>query len=274
MHFDLIQSLSLAGSSSTPNDDRAGSADNRAWVIDGATDLGPPGLVGARGGAAWLAAEAHATLVGADDAPIGTLCTALADTLAARFAAVCTRAPEGRWELPMASMLLVRLEEGEMDCAWLGDCAAILRSGKRITRLGPPGYGKDAEAQQAASLAQHGLGNVKRSAPILEELRRSRSGAGKRILGVEPATMQGIETATLPCAVGDDLLLMTDGFAALVDGYALMDEAALMAALDTDGLAALALRLRQTEAADAACERFARFKTSDDATALWLRIGG
>lgn len=273
MHFDLIQSLSLAGSSSVPNDDRAGSADNRAWVIDGATDLGPPGLVGARGGAAWLAAEAHDALVGADDAPIAALCTSLADTLEARFAAARTRAPEDRWELPMGSMLLIRLAEQQLECAWLGDCAAILRSGDRISRLGPPGHGKDAEAQQAASLAQHGLGSVKRSVPILEELRRSRSGPGKRILGVEPETMQSVETATLPCGPGDDLLLMTDGFAALADSYALMDEAALMAALDTEGLAALALRLRDTEAADSACERFARFKTSDDATALWLRIG-
>ena len=32
--------------------------------------------------------------------------------------------------------------------------------------------------------------------------------------------------------------------------------------------------LRAIEQGDAACTRFPRFKTSDDATALWLRIGG
>ena len=58
MHLDLIQSLSLAGKPDVANDDRIGSADLHAWVIDGATDLGPPGLLGQRGGAAWLAATA------------------------------------------------------------------------------------------------------------------------------------------------------------------------------------------------------------------------
>ena len=274
MHFDLIQSLSLAGSHSIPNDDRTGNADTRAWVIDGATDLGPPGLIGARGGAAWLASEAQTALVAAADAPIETLCRDLATHLETRFAAIRTRAPIDRWELPMASLLLVRLTDNALECAWLGDCAGLLRSGDCVTRIGPPGHGKDGEAQQAASLAQHGLGSVKRSAPILDELRRSRSGPDKRILGVEARTMDGVERATIPCQPGDELLLMSDGFAALIDGYGLMDESELMAALDQQGLAVLALQLRETEHADAACERFARFKTCDDATALWLRIGG
>jgi hypothetical protein len=274
MHFDLIQSLSLAGSPSIPNDDRAGATDRRAWVIDGATDLGPPGLMGARGGAAWLAGEAHAALVAADDAPIASLCRKLAADLQARYAATRTREPLGRWELPTASMLAVRLDGKLLECAWLGDCAGLLRSGDHITRLGPPRQIKDAEAEMATSLARHGLGSVKTNAPILEELRRSRSASGRRILGVEAETMTSVETVDVACMPGDELLLMSDGFSALIDAYAALDEAALMIALGEEGLATLAVRLRAIEAADAACERFPRFKRSDDATALWLRIGG
>ena len=73
MHFDLLQSISLAGDISVPNDDRAGSARGHAWVIDGATDLGPPGLVGAQGGAAWLASVAQAAFTGSVADTIGTL---------------------------------------------------------------------------------------------------------------------------------------------------------------------------------------------------------
>lgn len=274
MHFDLIQSISLAGSSSIPNDDRAGAVDARAWVIDGATDLGPPGLMGARGGAAWLAAEAHAGLLAAVDAPVDQICRKLAADLEARYLATRTREPLGRWELPMASMLAVRLGGDMLECAWLGDCAGLMRSGDHVVRLGPPRQEKDAEAQMATSLAQHGLGNVKRSAPIMEELRRSRSGPGKRILGVEAETMTSLQTVTLTCKAGDDVLLMSDGFAALVDGYAMLSEVQLMDALHDQGLAALAVRLRAIEAEDATCARFPRFKASDDATALWLRVGG
>ncbi|WP_162875660.1 protein phosphatase 2C domain-containing protein [Sphingomonas crusticola] len=274
MHFDLIQSVSLAGSALVPNDDRAGAADTLAWVIDGATDLGPPGLMGARGGAAWLASAAQAYLQAATDAPIERLCTDLAANLEAAYAATRTRDPIGRWELPMASMLAVRLGDSLLESAWLGDCAGLIRSGDRVTRLGPPRQGKDDEAAMASSLAQHGLGNFKRCAPIVEELRRSRSGPGKRILGVEAETMASVESARIACMAGDELLLMSDGFSALVDAYGLISEAELMAALAEQGLAALAVRLREVEAADAACARFPRFKGSDDATALWLRIGG
>jgi hypothetical protein len=274
MHFDLIQSLSLAGAIATPNDDRAGASNTLGWVIDGATDLGPPGLMGARGGAAWLASEAQIAFTDAPDAPIETICQGLADRLAGAYAAARTRVPEGRWELPMSSFLAVRLAGDTLETAWLGDCAGLLRGAGGVTRLGPPRQEKDAEAEKAASLAQHGLGSPKRSAPILEELRIARSGPGKRILGVEPETMASLETARIGCAPGDDVLLMSDGFSALIDAYAALDEAALMHALAEPGLAQLAARLRAIEAADSDCSRFPRFKTSDDATALWLRIGG
>lgn len=273
MHFDLIQSLSLAGAATTPNDDRASASHKLAWVIDGATDLGPPGLMGARGGAAWLASEAQAAFAAAPDAPIDRVCNDVADRLAAAYAATRTREPEGRWELPMASLLVVRLSGGTLECGWLGDCAGLLRGAGGVTRLGPPREEKDDEADKAAGLARHGLGSPKNSAPILEALRASRSRPGLRILGVEPA-MASLETARIACAPGDDVLLMSDGFSALIDAYAALDGEALMDELLAQGLAHLGLRLREIEVADAACARYPRFKTSDDATALWLRIGG
>jgi hypothetical protein len=85
--------------------------------------------------------------------------------------------------------------------------------------------------------------------------------------------MAGLETSRISCAPGDEVLLMSDGFSALIDGYAAYDEAGLFDALAVQGLAGLGERLRAIEAADIACARYPRFKTSDDATALWLRIG-
>lgn len=272
MHFDLIQSISLAGSVGTANDDRGGAGETLAWVIDGATDLGPPGLVGARGGAAWLAAEAHAGFTAAADAPLATMCAGVADRLAAAYAAVRTREPEGRWELPIAAFLAVWLDRDTLECGWLGDCVGLLRSGRAVTRFGPVHEDRNAEMAHAEQLAQHGLGDFKRSAPILADLRASRERPGLPVLGVEPAAIARLETTRLPCTPGDDLLLMTDGFSAILDAYAMLEEAALMAALAVQGLAQLALKIRAIEADDAACTRYARFKRSDDATALWVRI--
>jgi Protein phosphatase 2C len=275
MNFDLIQSLSLAGAADTPNDDRAGAATRHAWVIDGATDLGPPGLMGAKGGAAWLAGRADAGFMAAADAPLAAMCGGIADALATAYEAARTRDPIGRWELPMAAFLAVRIDGSTLECGWLGDCVGLLRGDAGVTRIGPVPDDRDAEAAHAAGLADHGLGAVKQAAaPILDSLRAARSRPDPRVLGVEPAAMAHLQTARVACRPGDDLLLMTDGFAALIDSYAAFESVSLMAALADEGLAALAVRLRAIETADSACARYPRFKRSDDATALWLRIGG
>lgn len=273
MRFDLIQSLSLAGNAGIPNDDRAGARDVLGWVIDGATDLGAPGLVGARGGAAWLADEASAALAHAADAPAADMLAALAMRMAERFAEARARAPRGRWELPIAALLLARLADDALECAWLGDCVGLLRrTTGEVVRLGRPPVERDRETELAKSLASHGLGSIKgRDDAVVETLRGTRERPGLVVLGVEGVT-DGAEYQRVACAPGDELLLMTDGFAALIDSYDAFDAAALIAAVVRDGLAPLAVQLRAIEAQDADCTRFVRFKTSDDATALWLRI--
>ncbi|OYY71157.1 protein phosphatase 2C domain-containing protein [Sphingomonas sp. 28-63-12] len=273
MHFDLVQSISLAGDTDVPNDDRVGTGDALAWVIDGATDLGDPGLLGSRGGAAWIAMEASAAFAAAGDAPVMAICKGVFARLSRRFDSVCTRAPASRWELPSAAFLVARLSAEGLELGWLGDCSALIRRGALVERIGPPAE-REHESARAAGLAGHGLAQKPRPASIIDSLRLSRERPGRHVLGVEPEGAAMVNLAVVPAAVGDELLLMTDGFAALIDGYAAMDEAALMAAVAASGLAPLAAQLRAIEAADADCSRFPRFKTSDDASALWLRIGG
>jgi serine/threonine protein phosphatase PrpC len=272
MHLNLLQSISLAGHLDTPNDDRAGLTAHHAWVIDGATDLGPPGLVGNQGGAAWLASEAQAAFAAARTPGIEALIGEVAAHILAAWDRDRTREPEARWEYPLASALAVQLDQSELQVAWLGDCAALHWHQGQVTRLGPQPDDRAAETARAASLAQHGLGNPKRSAPILENLRATRGRPGMRVLSVDPEHMQP-ETARTPVAPGDELLLMTDGYATLIDDYAQFDAAGLFAAVRDQGLAQVAVQLRALEAEDAACTRFPRFKASDDATALWIRIG-
>lgn len=271
MRFDLLQSISLNGDPLTANDDRAGVGDALAWVIDGATDLGEPGLVGTRGGAAWIAQEASAALAAAGDAGLEAICKGLFARVARRFEAVRTRAPLGDWELPCASFMAARACEGRVDFAWAGDCTALVKRGGVVERVGPLAEGREEEVAHAASLTAHGLGLKERPAPILASLRSARERPGRRVLSVDLAGVAGLGAGTVPCGYGDELLLMTDGFAALIDQFAAIDADALMAALHVEGLAGLGRRLRQIEAEDADCVRYPRFKTSDDASALWLR---
>jgi hypothetical protein len=69
------------------------------------------------------------------------------------------------------------------------------------------------------------------------------------------------------------LLLASDGFLALVSDYGRYDGQSLVTAALDRGLAALGEELREIEDADPLGETFPRFKKSDDATAVLLRVG-
>jgi hypothetical protein len=68
------------------------------------------------------------------------------------------------------------------------------------------------------------------------------------------------------------VLLMSDGFAALTDRYGAYDGVGLVRAAIEKGLQELGRELRAIEAADAGGALHPRFKRSDDATALLLRL--
>lgn len=274
MHLDLLQSISLCGDLAIPNDDRAGAGSRRAWVIDGATDLGPPGLLGERGGAAWLAAAADAAFGAADASGLAGTCAQVFSGVEARFAVERQRAAHGAWELPCASYAAVQLAQDVMEVAWAGDCSVLHRRGETVAWL-TPAPDRASESAAAAALGE-GVGARKlRDPAVLADRRASRERSVGRVLGVEAAqSAAALRQAQASVVAGDAVLLMSDGFAALVDAYRAYDAAGLFAAVERDGLAALATQLRTIEAADAACTRFPRFKASDDATALWVRIAG
>ena len=71
---------------------------------------------------------------------------------------------------------------------------------------------------------------------------------------------------------GTRVLIASDGFLALVSEYGRYDVEGLMTAVETNGLATLGEELRAIEDGDPEGRRFPRFKTSDDATALLLRV--
>ncbi|KTT73478.1 hypothetical protein [Sphingomonas endophytica] len=274
MHLDLIQSLSLCGDTATPNDDRAGAGARHAWVVDGATDLSPPGLLGAQGGAAWLSAAADAAFAGARADDLHGTCAQVFAAVAARYAAERRRAPEGAWEVPSAAFAAVQLVGDVLEVAWAADCA-VLRARGETASWCTPAPDRARESAQAAALGPGVGANKLRTPAVLADRRTARARPGRRVLGVDAAaSAAAVDTARFDVAVGDELLLMSDGMAALVDAYAAYDAVGLFAVMRRDGLAVLGMEMRAIERDDAACLRFPRFKASDDATALWVRVGG
>ena len=280
MPFEVLDTLSIPGDALKPNDDAFAHIERAAVVLDGATNLGEPLLPG-ESDAAWLAHFGARRLVAHlrdGESPTDALRYALHDAKTS-FEALRRREPQAAWEVPYASMALAAETEGGFDFLWFGDCAALLqRAGGEPEVLGHVFAAKEREAKGAARAASE----LKRApvadgslAPYLPLLRseRNRMNSGKRwAFSPDPRAAEHVHKARIVAERGSHLLLASDGFLALVSDYAAYTPQSLLAKALEGGLGALGEELRAIEDADAEGHRFPRFKKSDDATAVLLRL--
>ena len=190
------------------------------------------------------------------------------------FNALRLREMEAQWQIPCASLCLASAHAKGLEFLWLGDCGAIVAQGDAITVVGETIARRSAESARARQIAQEK--NVSSAAPgvraqFMDHLRaaRGRVNSGDYWLftpdrrAAAHAKRKIVKTET-----GALLLLASDGFLALASDYGAYDAAGLIAAAKAKGLAAMGAELRAVENGD----RFARFKKSDDATALLLEF--
>jgi hypothetical protein len=167
----------------------------------------------------------------------------------------------------------------ELEFLWFGDCAALVGvDGKAVTVVGETFERRAAEARRAQALAKkkrispaHGLSRQEFLSDLRATRNRMNSGNGW-LFTPEPRAAAHAGRRVMKAAPGTHLLLASDGVVALVSDYGAYGPDSLMAAAQGKGLAALGEELRAIENADADGERFARFKKSDDCTALLLRL--
>ena len=281
MKLHLIDALSAPGDPAKTNDDAYCSTQTLAAVLDGATSLGEPLLAG-DSDAAWLARHgAERIMFHAKTPEAREMLRDAARDLQDRVIKERRRAPEQPYETPMASLMLLKVRSArELEAVWLGDCYAfILRLGETLERLGDSDDRRSGESQNAAKLAASmgvkPAGQLGRP-EFLAALRASRNThntcSGLWVFAPDPACADHASSAMVAVSAGTLLLLATDGFAALSTDYGRYDAEALVRSAETSGPKPLLAELRSIEAGDAFGEDFPRFKKSDDATALLLRV--
>lgn len=274
MHFDLMAAISVNGVAGRPNDDRMGSLHHVAWVIDGATDLGPVGLLGSQGGAAWLSDTTSRAFALAHEPDLQKTCAWVFDHIETCFDAERTRPVIDAWELPKAAYAAAQLVDGTIEVAWAADCSVLLGHGTDTQWLTDAPDSSD-EAADAAALGPGTGAQAKLSGDVLEDRRQHRGRANHAALSpIASANARITRFAASSVHVGDDVVLMSDGFSCLVSDYGRYDAAGLLSAIHNKGLTQLVQDIRDIEQADSACLRYPRFKVSDDCTALWIRVGG
>ncbi|GAB5374728.1 MAG: PP2C family serine/threonine-protein phosphatase [Acuticoccus sp.] len=272
----ILSAVSAPGRPDRANEDGYGSVGRFAWVIDGATGLGDEELLDAPSDAAWLTGALGDVLSASagdftDPAALLSHAAALCER---RFLAERRRAPRERYEIPTAAVLLAHFGAGTVTIAEVGDCGAYFRAPDgAITRFGGTEAGRALEQSNARNMMVPG--RDRRSPDVLGFLRRVRNRAntpgGYSIFAPEAAAASAARIFRHRATAGD-ALFVSDGFEAAVDDYGLYDAAGLFAAVRDDIKLPLDA-LREVEDKDPDCQRFPRFKKSDDATAMLVRFG-
>lgn len=308
MSLILLDQLSLPGDAAKPNEDAFAHLDHAGLVLDGATPLGPSLLPGPSD-AAWIAqfgARRLAAHLKDGDAPQEALKHALVDAEKS-FAGLAREPIREKWQTPCASLMLAvelgrdppppraKRREGEVVVAgsrasedrrgteieflWFGDCAAIVEQNGTTETVGETLEKRQAEAKRAKMVAQ--MANMSAASginrPQIEPLlraARNRINSGRNWLFSPDARAAGhVSRHQLSLRKDALVLIASDGFLALASDYDAYDMQGLMAAVAAKGLAALGKELRAIEDQDPLGEKFPRFKKSDDATAILLRVG-
>ena len=284
----LVEAISLAGDRAKQNDDAYGAAGATAWVIDGATDLHATPHTSYPSDAAWIATELNANLFYhlIAENPLGVTAETLreefkiaSESLYVRFTEGLTDRDIERWALPTASVLAVSDNDGALVGADLGDSRCFALDDDGVGHgAGSRENGTDDERERARAASQRaGAPASLRDPDTMTMLRAVRAqhnlaGGNYWVFGLQPECADHARVWTLALKRPAHVLLCTDGFSALVDRYKVYDAGSLVQAALDKGLQELGRELRAIETADAGGAAHPRFKKSDDATAVLLRL--
>lgn len=283
MKFQCVDSITLPGNSTKPNEDRFGQAGSVAWIIDGATGLGDGNCVARAGDsdASWLAQRMQDTYT-----DLAVSFTNPADffyetrrRILEVFRQQVQSAPVEDYAWPSAATSIVAIRDDFIECASLGDCTVLFirKDGGVQVHGGDPAHIKcDTELAQEMVRMRQGAPEQDiqeiRANVLLPHIRRNRSlanrdeGYGSFTLAV-PVRDDFIRTSHAKLSDVSHVLMMTDGFYDLVAEYKAYDAITLAQAVFSPGLGALALQTRSIEDMDFKGIRYPRFKKSDDLTA-------
>ncbi len=272
----FVEAISLAGDRAKQNDDACGFAGARAWVLDGATDLDDAPFMGGASDAAWIAHFANANLHETRNHDLRGVIRGASAAAAQAFQQRLGVRTYQRWQSPISSLLIVEETKSGVDGLDLGDSRvfALDANGAVFVAGGPDDAADDESALAAGQKDKHEpLLRRGETVDMLRRMRAELNQPGSRwTFCLDPACADHARAFAWELARPAHILLMTDGFSALVDRYRAYDAADLVRAALEIGLHELGRKLRAIEDADASATQHPRFKKSDDATALLMRL--
>ncbi|QSR19131.1 hypothetical protein [Novosphingobium sp. KA1] len=256
------------------NEDCVGHHGNAAWVIDGATGVGPR-LLDAPSDASWLAQKANGLLAEglaqSPDIPTTELLRQVMRQCGEALQREQTGPRAEAHEHPSAAFAMVRVIGGEAEITTLADCRVIANQGQV--------FGSSAldaiEARTIAALRQI-LAEEGEISPeafkarllpgLLANRRLMNRAGGYWVLGTEPRAADHVWQVRFPVRPGARFALASDGFLRLFELFDAAEPADLLAISGQRDWAHWLARLRELESAPESLRQFARVKRHDDAS--------
>lgn len=181
---------------------------------------------------------------------------------------------------PSASMALIKRTGEKVEIFILGDITVLMEKDNAVEYLWDDSVSRQDTVAIAEMVKTAGDKNTdvldtlkedKIQAILKENRKRKNREQGYWILGMdEEAVGHGIYMVTEEDRF-DKILFCSDGFAAYYDKYHLCpDIDTFMRTVEMQDFEVIVKKMRETEYADEACNRYPRFKRSDDASAILL----
>lgn len=283
MTIKILETLNWPGggldahSVKVTGDDRFGFDESArtAWVLDGATDLGPYRLFETEeSDAAWIAETVNRALMMRNPANFSDLKSFFADMFAdvRKTAAKKSRIDLEKAEkstLPIASGMWMWQAGEETHFVRLGDCIAVICTPDGRTDVLE--HKSSAERETQTSMQLNAMSPEDRIKGLREIRAIQTTEPEHAIFGLSAHAVDNliIETRALP--EGSHVLLMSDGLWRIVDVYDMMSASEMMDRVIDKGIQPLARDMRRHEE-EAARDKSVRIKASDDACGVLIQF--
>jgi hypothetical protein len=254
-----------------------------AWVLDGATGVGQTRQTPGQTDAEWYVERLSAALLDrvhrTDDSLTAVVRDAVSE-VSATFESVASGTDVDPASEPSAAGVVIRVVGSTLEYLALCDCSLVVhRNGQLVDHVTDTRI-ESLEAQSLSAFERHRASGLDAEAareavvPTLREHRRRKNTPGNYwVFSTDPAAVDHALTGTVAVEAGDEVCLLTDGLARLVDTYDhFTDWSGVAAALDDCDLEVLFDRLREIEYADPDADAYPRLKWADDATLVRLGL--
>jgi hypothetical protein len=251
-----------------------------AVLLDGAAPRGRERVSAAPNDTVWLVRRFVEEFVAAGAGPVRERVERARAALKRDYDDLCAGAGVIPDEPPFACLAIADSNEGQLDLFNMGDLTTLVRlKDGSVHRFGESTV-RELDGRALAEMRSYLQAGVEPHAerrariwPMIKAHREQRNELpGYDVLDLGAGGADRLEHRRFDASPVRDLLMLSDGFYRLVDTLERYTDATLFQAVDQHGLAALLVELRAVERSDAECTQHIRFKTHDDATALWLAV--